>query len=118
VQGDTSAERDTREYSPDGYPGEREYGVSSYLSSPSGIVDGVVFTRREVIKYIANIKGGVHLSAKQRSAERKLVARLGKVEKKIMVHATDGLLVEIVAIGQALGRSGDAAAFIDRANKI
>ncbi|WP_157092262.1 hypothetical protein [Thioalkalivibrio nitratireducens] len=95
-----------------GYPGDREFSLSAYLSSLSGVVDGKTFNRREVIKYIANVKGGVHLSAKERKAEAKLVARLGKIEKKIMVHTTDGLLVELVAIGQAVGASTDAQSFI------
>jgi hypothetical protein len=70
-------------------------------------------TRSGHCLYIANVKGGVHLSAKQRTAEEKLVARLGKIEKKITVHTTDGLLVEIVAIGQALGKSEDAHSFTE-----
>jgi hypothetical protein len=96
-----------------GYPGEREFALSEYLSSLSGAVDGKTFTRREVIKYIANVKGGVHLSPKERKAEKKLVARLGKIEKKMMVHTTDGLLVELVAIGQAIGGSDDARKIIE-----
>lgn len=44
-----------------GYPGDREFSLSGYLSSLSGVVDGKTFNRCEVIKYIANVKGGVHL---------------------------------------------------------
>jgi len=97
-----------------GYPFERFFTLSEYLSSPSGVVEGRSFNRREVIKYIANVKGGVHLSAQQRKQEEKLIARLGKIEKKIMVHNTDGLLVEAVAIAQALGTSDDAKKFINK----
>jgi hypothetical protein len=96
----------------DGYPFERLFTVSEYLSSPSGIVDGRTFNRREVIKYIANVKGGVHLSAKQRKEEAKLIARLGKVEKKMMIQMSDGLLIEAVAIAQALGNSDDAKTYV------
>ena len=45
--------------SEDGYPGEREFVLSEYLSSSSGVVEGRAFSRREVIKYIANVRGGV-----------------------------------------------------------
>ncbi|MGE0466904.1 MAG: hypothetical protein AB7P44_10725 [Steroidobacteraceae bacterium] len=99
---------------PDGYPGEAVFTLSRFLSSMSGVTDGRTFTRREVIKYIANVKGGVHLSAQQRKAERKLIERLGKIEKKITVHTSDGLIVELVAIGQALARSSDALAYVER----
>ncbi|MDV6344595.1 hypothetical protein [Nitrosomonas sp. Is37] len=95
-----------------GYPFERLFTLSEYLSSLSDVVEGREFNRREVIKYLANVKGGVHLSAQQRKTEEKLIARLGKIEKKIMVHNTDGLLVEAVAIGQSLGDSEDARLFI------
>lgn len=95
----------------DGYPGEQEFTLSQFLSSLAGVVEGRTFSRRDVIKYIANVKGGVHLSQKQRKAEAKLVARLGKIEKRMIVQTTDGLLVELVAIGQALGHSQDAQDF-------
>jgi hypothetical protein len=96
----------------DGFLGEREFPLSEYLSSPSGVIDGRIFTRRDVIKYIANIRGGVHLGAKERKAEKKLVARLSKIEKRLSVHTTDGLLVELAAIGQAVAKSPDSDEFI------
>lgn len=98
----------------DGYPFERMFTLTEYLSSMSGVVEGRSFNRREVIKYLANVKGGVHLSAQQRKAEEKLIARLGKIEKKMMIHNTDGLLVEAVACAQALGNSDDAKTFINK----
>ena len=88
------------------------FTLSEFLSSTSGVVEGRTFNRREVIKYLANVKGGVHLSAQQRKAEEKLIARLGKIEKKLMVHNTDGLLVEVVAYVQSLGNSEDAKRFV------
>jgi hypothetical protein len=97
-----------------GYPFERMFTLSEYLSSSSGVVDSRHFNRREVIKYLANVKGGVHLSPQQRKHEEKLIARLGKIEKKIMMHSTDGLLVEAVAIGQSLGSSQDAMNFVKK----
>ena len=101
-----------------GYPFERSFTLNEYLKSPSGVVDGLPFTRREVIKYIANVKGGVHLSAKQRKEEAKLVSRLGKAEKKMMVQMSDGLLLEAFAIGQSLGASQDAKVYVQLAAKV
>ena len=94
-----------------GYPFERLFSLFEYLKSPSGVVEGRPFNRREVIKYIANVKGGVHLSPMQRKEEEKLIARLGKAEKKMSIQMSDGLLVEAVAIGQALGNSEDAKTY-------
>ena len=98
----------------DGYPFERIFTLSEYLSSASGLVHGKYFNRRELIKYLANVKGGVHLSPQQRKAEQKLIDRIGKIEKKLMVHNSDGLLVEAVACAQGLGNSEDAQHFIKK----
>jgi hypothetical protein len=97
----------------DSFPGERLYSLSEYMSSLSGYIDPHTFTRRDVIKYIANVKGGVHLSAKQRKHEEKLIARVGKIEKRISIYTTDGLLFELVAIAQAVARSTDAKEYIE-----
>jgi hypothetical protein len=96
----------------DGYPFERVFTLSEYLKSISGVVDGRCFTRRDVIKYLANVKGGVHLSSQVRKEEKMLIDRLGKAEKRFKLHTTDGLLVEAVAIAQSLGGSADAKSFI------
>ncbi len=102
----------------DGYPFERVFTLSEYLSSNAGVVEGRSFNRREVIKFLANVKGGVHLSAQQRKTEEKLIARLGKIEKKMMIHNADGLLVEAVAIAQALGSSADAKTYISHVKSL
>jgi hypothetical protein len=96
----------------DGYPFEQVFTLSQYLKSTSGVVDGRSFTRRDVIKYIANVKGGVHLSSQERKKEKMLIERLGKAEKRLTFHNTDGLLVEAVAIAQSLGQSADAKSFV------
>jgi hypothetical protein len=96
-----------------GYPGEREYMLSEYVSSPSGYVAGAgVFTRRDVIKYIANVRDGVHASSeKPRREEEALVARIGEMDKRVNFMMSDGMLFELVAIAQAIGRSADAKDF-------
>jgi len=101
----------------DGFPGEREFYLSEYTESLSGIAGGVRVNRREIIKYVANVKGGVHLSPKRRSAERKLIKKMEAFEKIIMAHRTDGILVEIVSIAQAIGTSDDARKLIEHADR-
>jgi hypothetical protein len=75
----------------------------------AGIVDGRKATRRDVVKYFANVKGGVHLGGSSKPNQLKLVERMEKFEKKVKVFQKDGLLSELVAIGQAIGRSSDAS---------
>lgn len=102
---------------PDGYPGEREFSLTEFVASPSGAVDGRVFLRREVIQYIANVRGGVHQDDSGKTA-RKLTARLGKIERKLAIADTDALLVEIVAIAQAVARASDTAEFVKVADAL
>lgn len=101
-----------------GFPGEREFYLSEFVESPSGLASGTKVNRREVIKYVANVKGGVHLSSKRRTEEKALIKKLEKFEKKISAHTTDGILVEIVSIAQAIGMSEDARKLIEYANRI
>ena len=44
----------------DGYPFERTFTLTEYLASHSGVAEGRPFNRREVIKYLANVKGGAY----------------------------------------------------------
>lgn len=102
----------------DGYPGEREFYITEYMESLSGIAEGIHVNRREMIQYVANVKGGVHLSSKRGASEKKLIKKMKEFEKKIMAHRTDGILVEIVSIAQAIGMSDDARKLIEHANGI
>jgi hypothetical protein len=97
---------------PDGFPGERVFRLSEYLRSASAYAFGEWITRGEVVKYIANVRGGVHLSQSQKKSEAVLVERVSPIERRIIVFETEGLLVELVAIAQAIGRSEDARRLI------
>ena len=85
------------------------FSLNQYLESTCAVVSGATIKRREVIKYIANVKGGVHLGlgAKSKKTERELVARLSKLENRIMHHNIDGLFFEVLSIGQSIGNSPD-----------
>lgn len=98
---------------PNGFPGERVFRLSEYLHSASAYAFGEWLTRADVVKYIANVRGGVHLSQSQRKSEAHLVARVSPIEKRIIVYETEGLLVELVAIAQAVGRSENARSLIE-----
>jgi hypothetical protein len=100
---------------PNGFPGEREFTISEYLKSETGILRGHAATRRDVIKYFANVKGGVHLGPSQKAEEKKLVARMEKFEKKVSLLRKDGLLCELIAIGHSVGRSPDTQRFLEKA---
>lgn len=94
---------------PNGYPGERVFTLSEFVEGTSGIAGRLQVSRREIIKYVANVKGGVHLGQKTKSAEKELVKKIAKFERALNVHTADGILVEVVSIAQAIGMSDDAA---------
>lgn len=102
------------------FPFQRSFTLSEFMKSPSGYTGGRAFTRREVIKYLANVKGGVHLSATERKKEEKLIERLSKAEKRFQITTrnhplpVDALVLEALAIGQCLARSADAQRYISR----
>lgn len=93
------------------FPGDRIYTVSEFLESPSGYNGSEVFSRREVIQYVAYIQGGVHLSNHERKKEEALIKRMKPLEKAIVVQGIIGFNLEIAAIGQALAHSEDAERF-------
>ena len=96
------------------YPGEQTYYLSDFLGSSSGVANSKHVTRRDVIKYVANVLGGVHINPKQRKEEEKLVSRVGKFHKKIQLQNSDGLLIELTAIAQAVGQSNDCTALSNK----
>jgi hypothetical protein len=93
---------------------DRPYTLSQYLASACAYVYGTSITRRDLIKYMANVKGGVHLASNShaRKRERELIARVGALEGRVNHHSKDGLYVELLSIGQSLGKSPDCEALI------
>ena len=106
------------------FPGKERYSLSKFLRSAAGVAQGQKVSRRDVIKYIANVKSGVHSSGSQRQSEKTLISRMKKFEKKVIMNtpndsreivrkaSIDALFIELLAIAQAIGASDDASTFI------
>ena len=86
---------------------ERTWSLPEYLDAPGIIRKGRAISRREVLKHMANEMGGVHL-AKSTSELKDILA---EAENKLFLETKEGLLrthyLEVLAIGQAVGRSPD-----------
>lgn len=95
---------------------EYSFSLTKYLESACAVVDGHVIKRREIIKYMANVKGGVHLgtSSHARDSERILIRRVSKLEKRVNMCSMDGLFFELLSIGQSLAQSPDMAELINK----
>lgn len=97
-----------------GRPAPVQFGLTEYLESICAISEGNAVNRREIIKYMANIKGGVHLSnGRSKAREEALKKRVSKIEKKINISNMDALFHEMLSIGQAVGNSPDITKLID-----
>jgi len=88
---------------------DRTWRLHEYLDAPGIIRIGQAVNRREVIKHVANEMGGVHLGKNTSSDIREL---LEGAEKALFIETKDGsslrtYFIEILAIGQAIGRSAD-----------
>ncbi len=98
---------------------EFDFSLSSYLNSSCAIVEGKKISRRELIKYMANVKGGVHLgSSKTRTKEKEVIKRVSKLDGKVKAFNNEGLYFEILSTGQALANSADVQKLIIEHKKI
>jgi len=89
----------------------RPWPLSDFVESAAVIIDGQIIKRREIIKYFANIAGGVHLtrSSRVRKKEEDLARRIRRVEGRVQIHVADGLYFELLSIGQAVAKAADVA---------
>ena len=83
--------------------------LQSCLAAPGLIRKGETLSRREVVKHMANELGGVHIDP-NKSEFRDL---LTDAESELFIETKTGTLrtfyIEVLAIGQAVGRSDDSA---------
>lgn len=89
---------------------EYSFKLGAFRDSTAVIAKGQVVNRRELVKYFAHVKGGVHLdalSSKRRKEEEYLVRKLAGLEKAIVVLNKDAFHFELLSIGQAIGRAPD-----------
>jgi len=82
--------------------------MSKYLESPVFYFNKVWITRREVIKYIANYCGGVHLASGSESKE--YAQKVKAIEGHFGAYQKDMIFFELSSIQQSLIRSDDIIA--------
>jgi len=86
---------------------DRCWFLKQYLDAPGLVRRGQVLSRREVTQHMAHEIGGVHLE-KNTSRMRDLLV---EAESKLLIETKNATLrsfyIEVLAIGQAVGRSDD-----------
>lgn len=83
-----------------------------FLDSTVLIVEGTRVRRRDVISYIANRKGGVHLDSGRDRAQDKAVAALDATSGKYELIGKDIVYLALLSIGQNLITTPDVAALL------
>jgi hypothetical protein len=86
---------------------ERAWYLHEYLDAPGMIRRGTIINRREVIKHVANEMGGVHVSKSSSQFRDLQIEAESKLFIKGLVREVRGQYIEILAIGQAVAKSGD-----------
>jgi len=85
------------------------YKLADFIESPCIIVEGIIITRRELVKYVANKLGGAHIDQRRdisKPQERKFVY-LDKIRETMQVAGKPAIYYELLSIGQSLVRSDD-----------
>lgn len=90
---------------------EKRFPIRDYMDSHCAAYLTDRVTRREVIRYFANLKSGVHSGRKAELKDRVLKARLQHLDGCMNLMGFCPLMAELMAIGQVLALSDDAQAF-------
>ncbi len=85
-----------------GRPADRESTLSNWLSSPTMTIGGVAVTRRDVVKFVANKLGGVHLDSRRDSAKEPGYVALDEAQASVRISDLDAVYAELAAIAQQL----------------
>ena len=93
---------------------EATIGLSKYIESAGMIVDGVPIPRRTIVKFVANVCGGVHFGTKQekKPEETRRYQLLDRARKEFMLLQHPCVYFELLSIGQAVVGSSDVARLV------
>lgn len=106
-------------------PPYSRYTIRKYLISSSGIqqeeddkhpggLKTTTISRADVIKYVANNLGGVHIGPSSHTKGRRVAERVSKFEGTMNILDKDPIFFEILAIGQRLVQSPDVKTMIQK----
>ncbi len=85
--------------------------VSSFLKRPCLLVGTQPVSRRAVVKYVANKRGGAHFDT-TRQGDDAAYRALDTVESLITMNGLTAVFFELLSIGQALSESADLSRFL------
>ncbi len=91
----------------------RQLRLSDWLSETCLQVTGVGASRRDVIKFVANKLGGVHVDPRREPAKSPVYGALDEARESIRVADLDAVYHELASIGQQLVAAHDIRALFN-----
>ena len=95
----------------------KEYKLHKYLKKTALVVKGTKFTHYDIIDYISNKLGGVHIDL-NRSRQKDDKFKVLDESISLQILDKDYIYYQLLSIGQALAQSDDAKRFVDKAKSI
>lgn len=90
----------------------RQLTLSAWLDETCIHVTGIAASRRDVIKFVANKLGGVHVDPKRDAKKFPAYGALDAARGSVRVADLDAVYHELCTIGQQFAASGDVAALL------
>ena len=87
----------------------RRLRLSVWLDEPCVVFEGVAASRREVIKFVANKLGGVHVDPRRDASKFPAYGTLDQARESLQVADLDAVYFELASIGQQLVESPEIA---------
>lgn len=91
----------------------RRLHLSTWLDETCLHVAGVVASRRDVIKFVANKLGGVHLDARRDGSKFPAYGALDQARDSLRVADLDAVYHELASIGQQVAAAKDVVDLLD-----
>ena len=93
-------------------PEQKTAVLSNWLSSTCLIVNGVSVSRRDVVKYVANKLGGVHVDPSRNSKGDQGYIALDEARNGVRVLDLDSVYAELTAIGQQFAKAIESESLV------
>lgn len=93
---------------------EREWKLTEYLDAPGAIRRGKLISRRDILQFFCKLAGSVHLDIGTNRKRPLSFEFIKELRGKVHSDWRDGLVFEMLSIGQALGKSRDLLALAEK----
>ena len=91
----------------------RVYSIDQLLGSSCALIGETLFTRKDIIDYVANRAGGAHFNPKKQVRDEKARKYAILDNEPGRLNDVSSIHLELLSIGQFIGESTDAQRYLD-----